>query len=329
MDAQQYKLTLEGLKSPNAENLHELAQWAENECIPWTWAELGGIVGEKKLSALAPPHTIRQGLQVSFADREQMPLTKTFYIAQLSMFERETKRHCEAASRLLSEPHSEYHEASIYQLHSGLYILLLDGLVLLEQGGHALLGLATAYGAWHITADHPFAIFKGTEQIIYGQFSGLTHVDRAPLIPVALLRTALEIRLRSAFGIQAYINPTNKSIKPIDMRSLFEEIKKYLAEIDFAIDFHDLNKIYGWTNPYLHSGWRDFVWVPGYVLQFLRPLFADPRKTPDGLGWNINGGIRMALTTWRIIRQTFEQLGTDQGLQSNPAAEANATCLFL
>ena len=100
MDAQQYKLTLEGLKSPNAQNLHELAQWAENECIPWTWAELGGIVGEKKLSALAPPHTIRQGLQVSFADREQMPLTKTFYIAQLSMFERETKRHCEACGTL-------------------------------------------------------------------------------------------------------------------------------------------------------------------------------------------------------------------------------------
>jgi len=57
------------------------------------------------------------------------------------------------------------------------------------------------FGAWGRRQETPFEIFKGAEQVTYGQFSGLTHDDRARWIPLAVLRTALETRMRQAFGI--------------------------------------------------------------------------------------------------------------------------------
>jgi hypothetical protein len=56
-----------------------------------------------------------------------------------------------------------------------------------------------------------------------------------------------------------------------------------------------------WSNFYLHGGTRDFPWVPGFLLQYLRPLFADSRVGANG-SWNINGGIRMKRETWRAVR---------------------------
>ena len=168
-----------------------------------------------------------------------------------------------------------------------------------------MLNLFGVYGAWSRRVDEPFEVYKGAEQIVYGKYSGLTHADRAPYTPIAVLRTAIEIRLRSAFGIQGYIDTSNNSFVPIDLRRLFDAVSEYLSKIEFAVDFHDIDKIYKWCNFYLHGGWRDFPWVVGFVVQFLRPLFADQNDRPDG-GWSIHGGIRMNREDWRAIRSRFE-----------------------
>jgi hypothetical protein len=109
---------------------------------------------------------------------------------------------------------------------------------------------------------------------------------------------------------------------------LFEEIRQHASSIQFAVDFSDVWKIYRWSNPYLHAGWRDFVWVAGYVLQFLRPLFAGRKPDPSD-GWSIDSGIQMHRETWHAIRASFAKEGSERGLQLNDAAEALATCVFL
>jgi len=166
---------------------------------------------------------------------------------------------------------------------------------------------------------------------------------------VAVLRTAIELRIRSAFGIQGYVDPTNNNFIPIDLSQLFEEIGSHLPKIVFAVDFHDVVKVYRWSNFYLHGGWRDFVWVPGFALQFLRPLFQDEPQTPN---WDIDGGIRMPREVWRAIRTSFGLSRTSSSsflvseiwkavggvvqrrkknsrLILNPADEQAAACVFL
>jgi len=256
-----------------------------------------------------------------------MPTTPKFYIAQLTMLDGEAKRYCTAARSFVATPEPFAGNAALVNLHDGLIDLFSHGIILFEQAAHLLLNLPGAYGGWSRRVETPIEVFKGAEQIIYGQFSGLTHIDRAPFTPVSVLRSAIEIRLRSAFGIYAHFDSSNHSLRPIDMSQLAEEIQTHLANIQFDVDFHDTMKIYRWSNPYLHAGWRDFVWVPGYTLRFLKPLFFRMNPEPDG-SWSLNGSIRMRRETWRAIRDTFQSSGTSRGLILNPADESYAACTF-
>ena len=57
-------------------------------------------------------------------------------------------------------------------------------------------------------------------------------------------------------------------------------------------------KIYKWSNLYLHAGMRDFPWVPGYLLQFLRQLFCSPSS--------VDGGIKIKKATWNADRKAVD-----------------------
>src|SRR6202040_2558964 len=152
--------------------------------------------------------------------------------------------------------------ATIFELQGALKGFLLDGYVVLRRAHEALKGSPGPYTILRRDTDHPFEIYKGAEQFIYGRYSGLTHMDRAPFAPVAALRTAIEIRIRSAFGIYGYIDTGNNALRPIDLSQLFVEIQRHLPHITFAVNFHDIVRIYRWSNSYLHGGLRDAVWIP-------------------------------------------------------------------
>ena len=285
MNEQDYSDQLSRFGTCNRDNLVGLANWASAEGLPWLWSELDGMISDRSVKTLKSHDAIRQGLQTTHNDREKMPLKPSFYIAQLTMLDSEVKGYCRAVNNF--EDHEfPYAEATIHTLHRALKDHLAYSRILLEQAGHALLDLPGVYGAWSRRREDPFEVYKGAEQIVYGTYSGLTHTDRAPHIPVAVLRTAIEIRLRSAFGIEGYIDFANNAFIPIDLSRLFDSVRERLPTIEFAVDFHDIVKVYKWCNFYLHGGWRDFPWVVGFAVQFLRPIFADQRDTPDG-GWSI------------------------------------------
>ena len=351
MNEHDYRAKLNQLEDVNRSNLIDLAVWAKDDALPWLWSELGGMTSERKAKPLQPHDAIRQGLHVTYADYKKMPLRSSFYVAQMTMLDSEVNRYCSAVNAFSSTTQVYAENATIHTLHGALKSHLDHGIILLEQAGHLLLELPAIYGAWSRRVDDPFEIYKGAEQIVYGVYSGLTHSDRAPYTPVAVLRTAIEIRIRSAFCIQGYIDPSNNSLVPIDLGRLFDAVKCHLPKITFAVDFHDVQKVYRWSNFYLHGGWRDFPWVVGYALQFLRPLFADPNRTPTG-GWTIYGGIRMRRKEWRAIRAHFELVESNRNiglfqnicnlirnpfsqkvrrrnLVLNHADEQDAKCLFL
>src|SRR5690606_19063193 len=155
--------------------------------------------------------------------------------------------------------------ASSFTLHQALHEMMRMALPLLEDAARDVTGVPGYFSAWRSKSDDPFEVFKGAEQIIYGTFSGLTHVDRAPYTPVAVLRTAIELRLRRAFGVSSFLDPNKpEELIPIDLSKLFDVIQIHQKEIQFSVDMHDVWKIYRWSNFYLHGGNRDFPWVPGF-----------------------------------------------------------------
>jgi hypothetical protein len=328
MNSIEYHTRLHRLRERSVPNLSELAEWGDSEALPWLWQELAGIVGKKRLAPVRPYNAIRNGLQTTPTDRYRMPTMARFYIAQLTMLDGEAKRYCSAVKRFVATTEPFAGNAALVNLHDGLIDLFTHGINLFEQAAHLLLNLPGVYGGWSRRVETPIEVFKGAEQIIYGQFSGLTHIDRAPFTPVSVIRTAIEIRFRSAFGIYAHFDQSNHRVRAIDMSQLADEIQRHLSHIKFDVDFHDTMKIYRWSNPYLHAGWRDFVWVPGFALRFLRPLFFRMGEEPNG-SWSLNGSIQMTRETWRAIRDTFQNAGADRGLILNPAEESDAACTFL
>src|SRR5271154_1566215 len=99
MNADQYKAERRKFDALSEQNLKDLANWAEQQALPWLWAELTGILPGKRVVPLDPRDAIRQGLQTTFADREKMLLSPNFYVAQLTMLDAELKRYCGAVAR--------------------------------------------------------------------------------------------------------------------------------------------------------------------------------------------------------------------------------------
>lgn len=299
MDTDDYKRGLQRWRDKTAMNLAELSAWTEAEGLAWLWNEFAGIIGQERAKPLQAHHAVRQGLRTTPADFEKMPFEKTFYHAQVTMLDAEARKYIKAAAVFERTP-SPYTDTRLEILHDGLHTILAHGIILFEQASHCLLELPGTYGGWRRTQEHPFEIYRGAEQAVYGRFSGMTFKDRAPFIGVAVLRTAIENRLRSAFGVYSYTDTRNASLVPIALSELFDAIRPHLSNIEFAVDFHDVARIYRWSNPYLHAGSRDFIWVAGYALEYLHPLFA-------GGALSVDGGIRMPRQTWRQIRQSFEE----------------------
>lgn len=320
MDHNGYTQKLQQLEDCNSANLIALGAWVQSDALPWLWTELGGAIltpkqkhpnaqtapTPRKLTPMSAVDAVRQGLMVSVTDRATKLAAPSFYRAQLTMLDSEAKRYCLSIDSFSQAPTVFAEDAVVHTLHRALQEIMRYALILLEDAEHNVTDVPGYFSAWRRKYETPFEVFKGTEQIIYGTYSGMTHADRAPYTPVAVLRTAIELRLRHAFCISSYVNPEKSDdLIPIDLSKLFEAIQARQSEIEFVVNLHDVWKIYRWSNFYLHGGVRDFPWVPGFLLQYLRPLFADPRTGANG-AWNINGGIRMKRETWRAVREALQ-----------------------
>jgi hypothetical protein len=244
------------------------------------------------------------------------------------MFQSELDHFCSAASKFAQHKDAPLAAAIDMELRQGISELLLDAIVMLERAGAIRLDLSGAYGVYRIDHDRTFEVFKAAEQTIYGRYSGLTHTDRAAFAPVSILRTSIELRMRRAFGIQSYLDPRNENTKPIQMSELFDVVFSFARQIYASVDLHDVNRLYKWSNPYLHAGRRDYVWVAGFGIQFLRPLFVGPKHLRSRGGWSMNGGLEMPAEVWTRVRRHFEKHAKRKGWQLNYAAPNEAECVL-
>ena len=303
MDSRTYLATMQRL---GRGSLGLLGIWAEDHAIPWIRSEMEGIVA-KKLPVVPDQQAIRSGLAVSLADLVELPKKASYWGAQLVMFEREARRYARPAIRFSPVGERPYKDATERELREGLIRCLRDGVLLLERAGTIKLDLAGAYGVWGAGQYSTFPMFKAAEQMTYGRYSGLTHADEAAHASIAILRTAIELRMRRAFGVQSFVNLKTGELTPISFSSLMEKVLAQARHIRSQVDLHDLNLVYRWTNPYLHAGRRDYAWTAGFCLQYLRLLFVGPDKLHSRRGWSVHGGLELPQVVFDRVRRPFEK----------------------
>lgn len=146
---------------------------------------------------------------------------------------------------------------------------------------------------------HFMPLHQVLRQTLYTPHSYNSFSDMEICASIPVIRQLIEIRLRRAFGCMAYIDE-NENLVPLDMSTLFESIKRHRAEITFPINLQSIERIYKWSNQYVHSGKEDFRWTP-YFLEFvLRPLSFG---NTDEHGFNIKNGISTSIATINQIQQ--------------------------
>lgn len=328
MDRDEYISNLEQFEECSTQNLIALRQWTSTVALPWLWQEMGGAIltprqkhpnaktapAPKVLAPLPDAEALRKGLMVSVADRERMPLEASYYHAQLTMLDSEAKHYCDGidgVSRVLLQSTALFAEQAVmHSLHGALKELMRIAMVLLEDAGAALVEVPGYYGAGRRQYEMAYEVYRSAQQMIYGAYSGMAYADRAPHTPIAVVRTAIELRLRDAFCVYGYEDPSRPDeLIPIDMSKLFEAIKLHARGIDFAVDIHDVWKIYRWSNFYLHGGARDLPWVPGFLLRYMHILFAGLPADARG-NWSVHSGIRMKRETWHKVRAELKPKNT-------------------
>ena len=65
---------------------------------------------------------------------------------------------------------------------------------------------------------------------------------------------------------------SNQTILPLNMSTILAAIKLHESKFKLTIPLQHIERIYGWSNIYVHVGLKHFTWSPIFALNYLNPL---------------------------------------------------------
>ncbi len=107
---------------------------------------------------------------------------------------------------------------------------------------------------------------------------------------VMVLRQAVEVRLRNAFGIHAIYEQDGRVAKT-PQKFFFFFIKAHAESITLPIGLPIIEAIFDWTQTFVHGGILKQTWDIEWAFHILAPLFAGT-KNANG-GWHYLGSIQI------------------------------------
>lgn len=168
-----------------------------------------------------------------------------------------------------------------------LKVLLMDAEQLCNLYDNEIKGDTTYNSNIKIKRVHYMQIHQLLRQSLYGQVSKHSFADMETSSAILVIRQLIEIRMRRAFGVIAYLDEEGV-VQPLDLSKIFDVLKRHKDDIQFPVKLENIERIYKWANLYTHSGQCDFCWLPHFVELILRPLtFGEKRDNT----WSIKNGI--------------------------------------
>lgn len=170
------------------------------------------------------------------------------------------------------------------------------------------------YNIGHITQPTmPF--HQILRQNLFGQFSFHSFSDMEISYSVSIIRQLIELRIRRAFGVICFTDSCG-SVIPINFSQILSTLKYYQDEIEFPLALGDIERIYVWSNMYVHSGLKDFSWIPYSLEYVLRPLTFGERKQDKS--WSMDNGIKASKEVLDKISQSLLNTQENKNLTIMP-----------
>lgn len=148
------------------------------------------------------------------------------------------------------------------------------------------------------------SIHQVLRQSLFGQVSNHSFADMEISASIATIRQLIELRIRRAFGILSYIDD-EQNLLPLDLSMLFQCLNTHIKDITFPFDLKNIERIYKWSNMYIHSGKKDFSWIPYFLNDFLKEFSFGIWKNGS---WNINNAISTTQSTIEAIHNELINL---------------------
>lgn len=190
-------------------------------------------------------------------------------------------------------------------LHNYCHILkwvLMDSEELCNQYSNFVLGDTQYLSNIDSRYIHYMPVHQVLRQALYGQVSCNSFVDMEISASIAVIRQLVELRIRRAFGVLSYFEKESEKLIPLDLSKLFDVIKTHKEEISFPLKLENIERIYKWSNMYVHSGKCELSWIPYYVETILKELSFGQTV---GNSWDVKNGIA---TTDEVIQQIHNEL---------------------
>lgn len=190
-------------------------------------------------------------------------------------------------------------------LHNYSHILkwiLMDSEELCNQYANYILGDTQYRSSIDTKYIHYMPVHQVLRQTLFGQVSYNSFADMEISASIAVIRQLVELRIRRAFGVLSYIDKNSGVPFPLKLSNLFNCIKRHKDEISFPLKIENIERIYKWSNMYVHSGKCELSWIPYYVEAILKELSFGQMT---GNGWDVKNGIS---TTIEVIQQIHNEL---------------------
>lgn len=128
---------------------------------------------------------------------------------------------------------------------------------------------------------HYSSVHQILRQSLFGNFSFDSFNNIEISSSIAVIRQLIELRIRRAFGVISYIEKDSGRSLPLELSLIFKRIKDYKNEIILPIKIENIERIYKWSNMYVHSGKCELSWIP-YYLEYMLRSFSFGKNTQTG-----------------------------------------------
>jgi hypothetical protein len=129
------------------------------------------------------------------------------------------------------------------------------------------------------------------------------HPDNATDASTALLRVALETRLRFGFGLLGVLEKATQAVLPLNLSTVLTAISVHENQMTLAVPLQHIERLYGWSNIYVHVGLKHFTWSPIFANRYLNPFF---RGGVYSGGSSVNAGICIDKATIAAVQTEAE-----------------------
>jgi len=284
--------------------LHEKFKRLVSVELDWYEKEAIALLGKKRLPSLKDDQLIQQMLAKSPNDEKKKLADPAYYTANVVAYLKVCREllHPDFIKHFEVVPGSEIDELVVYNYHRLFQGLLFDSLVLLNEFAVRVKGVPEPYGCGKNLWQHHMTMYQSLRQSIFGQASFHSFIEVESDLAISIIRQIVELRVRRAFGVLGWFQPTTQSLEPLAMSKLFEEINKHKSDVDLSIPLECLIRIYGWSNIFLHTGIKEYAWKSMVVKEYLKEFCLGKRNQ-----YNLNGGVVVTKSVLAAIVASLEQ----------------------